>query len=97
MDERDLVELIAEGRMISETIEIFKEVIDRIEDNPFKFTDNLKSVLQQLCSEYNCCPECGSELELVESYEESRGEYLGVECYETVNTYGCVNCNYIEV
>ena len=53
-------------------------------------------MLINICKELDKCPSCGQDLEVIESYEESRGEYWGAPVYENIYIYGCSNCNYTE-
>jgi len=96
MNERDLVEIISEGRMMSETCEIFGDILEKIEENPKEFVSNIREILTEMSREFDICPECGLPLEPVRTCYEDRGEYWGTPTYETVNIYGCTECNYIE-
>ena len=42
------------------------------------------------------CPKCGKDLEITNSYMESRGEFWGMPVHEEIYQYGCINCNYEE-
>lgn len=96
MNERDLIDILLENREIDEVIEIIDEILDIVEKNPKIFISNTRDILTNLCNELNKCPSCGQDLEIIDNYEESRGEYWGAPVYENIYIYGCSNCNYTE-
>lgn len=97
MDERDLVDMIIERYgFVSDAVEATKELLDRIRLDADRFVRCVEEELSNTLMEYELCPECGSQMEVVDSYDEYRGEFWGSSSYETINTYGCSNCNYIE-
>lgn len=96
MDEKDLINILLENREVDEVIEIADEILDLVDKNPKIFISNIRDVLIDVCKELDKCPSCGQDLEVIESYEESRGEYWGAPVYENIYIYGCSNCNYTE-
>lgn len=96
MNEREFFNIISEGRSISEVIEIIDEIVEMIKEDPEGFVSDLEWLKDERCKEEACCPKCGYSLEIVDEYEESRGEYWGAPAYESISIYGCSNCNYIE-
>ena len=96
MDERDILDMLDRGGDMSDLIDIVGNIIEMVEDNPMMFVEDLKYALLDKCREENCCPVCGTQLDVVGSYNEDRGEFWGRPAYETIYIYGCTDCGYIE-
>ena len=76
-----------------ETCEVVTELLEATEGS--KFEHDLKIALDEFI-DCNClCPICFSSMELKESHNEPRGEYMGTECHEIVTKWGCSECDYI--
>lgn len=58
-----------------------------------KWISDFNSEKEKLALENYKCPECGNELEEV-TYSESRGEYQGTECAETLSYLKCTYCSF---
>lgn len=96
MDERDILDMLDRGGDMSDLIDIVGNIIEMVEDNPMMFVEDLKYALLDKCREESCCPICGTQLDVVGSYNEDRGEFWGQPAYETIHIYGCTDCGYIE-
>ena len=55
----------------------------------------LVAEFEELALDNNLCPDCCSELQVVDTYEEDRGEFWGEPVTETINILGCPNCGFI--
>jgi hypothetical protein len=96
MNEREVIDLLDHSGDMSELIDTVDCLIDMIKLNPNKFTVNLRYALQDKLEEEECCPECGTPLEVIDKYYECRGEFWGQPAKEVTYRYGCINCGYIE-
>ena len=78
----------------SETIKDLNELLEDIENLSWK-----KRLIEEkldYCDRTFSCPDCGTPLEIIDKWEESRGEMMGREVYEEMCTVGCTKCNYIK-
>ena len=55
----------------------------------------LVAEFEELALDNNLCPDCCSELQVVDTYEEDRGEFWGEPVTETMNIVGCPNCGFV--
>ena len=55
----------------------------------------LVAEFEELALDNNLCPNCCSELQVVDTYEEDRGEFWGEPVTETMNIAGCPNCGFV--
>lgn len=92
--EKELVRLALNEYSLEGTMYLFKDIEEEVLKNPELFFNNIKHILKDIAESTNCCVECGSELEVIDTYKEDRGEYWGQVCYEDVNIYGCPECGY---
>lgn len=92
MNELDLINVLIENLEMSEVIELSNEM----SKNPDKFIKRMNYALFDICKDLNKCPKCGKDLEITNSYMESRGEFWGMPVHEEIYQYGCINCNYEE-
>ena len=94
-DTYDLVQMInRNNNHVIDTIQYTNELIKDIRNNPKELADKLESDKDSLCDRTNNCPDCGEKLIIVGKWDEYRGEYMGVDSYETMYKYGC-ECGYI--
>lgn len=79
------------------TIEILNEFIWLVENDPRKYINRLSEEVMDFSNKNNICPLCGNNL-IVEEHQESRGEYQGSNCFETMYERECSNpeCSYTE-
>lgn len=76
-----------------ETCEIVTDLIEQSLGS--HFSHDLTLALEEFI-DCNClCPICFSPMESKASYTESRGEYNGFPCEETITRWGCSKCSYI--
>lgn len=95
-DTYDLVQMInRNNNYVSDTIQSVNELINDIRNNPKELADNLESDKDSLADRTRHCPDCGDELIIIDKWSEYRGEYCGIDSYETMYKYGC-NCGYIK-
>lgn len=93
----ELLEVINEIHNDEETIQILNEFIGILDNDPRKYINKLSDEIEQFAENLNICSLCGSKLKVI-SYEESRGEYQGFECSETIYQSECSNpeCTYVK-
>ena len=97
MSPYELLENINEIYNDEETIIVLNELIREIENDPKKYINKLFEELEDFSSSKHLCPLCSGRL-ITKSYEESRGEYQGLNCSETMYERECSNpeCSYTE-
>lgn len=88
-----LIRYIEENFSIEETILEVNDLIETLEHNP-KFKEELKESLIEYSKSFNRCPECGQNLEVIDSYTEYY-EFWGSQVSKEFKTYGCI-CGYTE-
>ena len=99
MDLTELIQIInRDCYNTEETIQLVNELINEIDKDAKKFIYNLSNHLEEFSESKNKCPLCGSDIIIIDEWEEDRGEYLGQPCKEKVYKYGCESstCNYIK-
>jgi hypothetical protein len=57
--------------------------------------DELKNYRDSYAQNISKCPKCGCDIIKLNSYDEDRGEMLGIQSYEHISKYGCESCSYI--
>lgn len=96
MDKYELIQIInRDCYEVGETIQMIKELIDDVNNNPKKFIVELTREIEEFAEKLSRCPKCGDELIVIDKRDEPRGEMQGREVYETVYKYGC-DCGYIK-
>lgn len=95
----ELVQVLKEyyGHDYEEFVSVVNELIAEIQDDSNGLAYRLSNELESECMDNNKCPLCGSELVVLESYYEDRGEYCGTSCVEYEEVIGCEDesCPYI--
>ena len=93
MNIRELIELIHENNDGD-----FKQTLEDVEEIYLQMklcSYQIISEFEELALDNNLCPDCCSELQVVDTYEEDRGEFWGEPATETMNILGCPNCGFI--
>lgn len=78
---------------VSDTILDVNELIDEIPNCTWR--DKLIEERDDFAEKVGHC-KCGSPLETIDQWKESRGEMLGREVYEDMYKLGCTKCGYIK-
>lgn len=95
-DTYEIVQMInRNNNHVSDTIQSVNELINDIRNNPKELADKLERDKEDLCDRTHTCPDCGEKLIAVGTWKEYRGEYMGIDSYETMYKYGC-DCGYIK-
>ena len=77
-----------------ETIREINDLIDRLKKDSDNAICVLENEIEEFADLHNRCPNCGEELELIDEYDESMGEYWGTPDFEHFKVYGCKYCGY---
>jgi tRNA(Ile2) C34 agmatinyltransferase TiaS len=94
-DTYDLLQMInRNNNYVSDTIQYTNDLINDIRYNNKELADKLESDKDSLADRTQSCPDCGEKLIAIGTWKEYRGEYCGVDSYETMYKYGC-DCGYI--
>jgi hypothetical protein len=81
------------GREPTDVIEDMNDLLEQLPD--CKFKKELTEERNDYCKRTGYC-RCGQELEVIDTWKESRGEMHGREVYENMYKYGCTKCGYIK-
>jgi len=81
---------------VQDAIVLANNLVEDIEINQQKLINSIAIATEELGIQENKCPLCGSDVILIDTYEEDRGECLGQPCTEKIYIYGCESdtCNY---
>jgi hypothetical protein len=92
----DIVNLFSRqfGIEPKEVILDIKEFQEDIENKSWKKRHEEERL--DYCDRTKSCPKCGEPLEIIDQWNESRGEMCGREVHEKMYKFGCTSCGYIK-
>ncbi|NRU52634.1 hypothetical protein [Clostridium beijerinckii] len=93
----DLIQMINRSNFdVKDTIQYANELANDIDSNFKNFTYELREENYSLADRTGRCRKCGESLEIIDQWNESRGEMCGREVHEKMYKFGCTSCGYIK-
>ena len=89
---KELIELVADVASISRLngVELLKDIIKDMENNPTQFINSFKNTLSDYCVEYEICNDCVKYGEITR-HDELR-DYGDTHCVEEIRELVCPEC-----
>ena len=89
---KELIELVADVASISRLngVELLKDIIKDMENNPITFINSFKNMLSDYCVEHEICNDCVKYGELTR-HDEMR-DYGDTHCVEEIRELVCPEC-----